>query len=208
MQLNKKIILFGGSFDPIHSGHLRVASYAMKALSAQKLIFVPANRSPHKTKSPTSGHHRYAMISKAIVGIDNFSVSDCELSRPEPSYTLDTIRFFREMFGPEVILHWLIGADQLTDLEKWYRINDLLKECHISVMVRAGYPLPDFSRFQKSFSYESIQQLEKDAIQTPQINISSTEIRHQLACGSICTDVLPPTVLEYILKNRLYSSAK
>ena len=144
--------MFGGSFDPIHSGHLHVAHYALQELAADELIFVPAHRSPHKTDFPTSGHHRFAMIEKAIDGFDGFAVSDCELSRPEPSYTLDTVRFFRNQFGSEAVLHWLTGADQLADLGKWYCVGDLLKECRLSVMVRAGYPPPDFSRFESLFS--------------------------------------------------------
>ena len=120
MQPCKKIILFGGSFDPIHTGHLRVAHHALKELGADELIFIPARRSPHKTDLPTPGAHRFAMIAKAIDGIDSFSVSDCELLRPEPSYTLDTVGLSRVQVGSDVVLHWLIGADQLADLEKWY----------------------------------------------------------------------------------------
>jgi nicotinate-nucleotide adenylyltransferase len=208
MQLNGKVILFGGSFDPIHSGHLQVARHALKELAAQKLIFIPAHRSPHKPEFPTFGHHRYTMIAKAIEAFDNFSVSDCELSRPEPSYTLDTIRFFRKKLGPKAILHWLIGADQLTDLEKWYRIHDLLKECRVSVMVRAGYPAPDFGRFENIFSHECIKQLKKDVVHTPQIDLSSTEIRHQLSCGNVTANALPPSVLTYISEHHLYGYTK
>ena len=151
MQACRKVILFGGSFDPIHTGHLRVAHHALHELTADELIFIPAHRSPHKTDFPTPGHHRLAMIEKAIDGPDSFSVSDCELSRPEPSYTLDTVRFFRNRFGQDTILHGLIGADQLTDLEKWYGVGDLLNECRLSVIVRAGYPPPDFARFENIF---------------------------------------------------------
>ncbi len=180
MRLHKKTILFGGSFDPIHTGHLRVAHHAMGELVADEVIFIPARRSPHKTDSPTLGCHRFAMIAKAIDDFDGFSVSDCELLRSEPSYTLDTVRFFREQLGSDVVLHWLIGADQLADLEKWYRVGDLLNECRISAMVRAGYPPPDFGRFAEVFSPEIISQLKDDIVQTPQIDLSSTEIREQV----------------------------
>ncbi len=204
MQQLKKTILFGGSFDPIHTAHLRVAQHAMQELAADELIFIPAHRSPHKTDLPTPGHHRFAMIAKAIEGIDGFSVSDCELLRPKPSYTLDTVRFFRDRVAPNVVLHWLIGADQLTDLGKWYCIDDLLNECRISVMVRAGYPSPDFSRFRGLFSSACIEQLKGDIVQTPQIDLSSTGIRRQLSRGNICPDALPPTVLVYITEHCLY----
>ena len=204
MQPHTKIILFGGSFDPIHSGHLRVAHHALQELDADELIFVPAHRSPHKTDFPTPGHHRFAMIEKAIEDFDGFSVSGCELLRPEPSYTLDTIRFFRNQFGPDAILHWLTGADQLADLRKWYCVSDLLKECRISVMVRAGYPSPDFRSFEGPFPPACMKQLESDIVQTPRIDLSSTEIRRQLSAGSVPPDVLPTGVLEYIMQHHLY----
>ena len=208
MQPCRKVILFGGSFDPIHSGHLRVAHHAQHALGADELIFIPAHRSPHKTDFPTPGRHRFAMIAKAIDGFDGFSISDCELSRPEPSYTLDTIRFFRDQFGSEPILHWLTGADQLADLEKWHCVGTLLNECRLSVMVRAGYPPPDFSRFEGVFSKAQIEQLKNDSIQTPRIDLSSTDIRAQLSSAKLAPDALPSSVLQYILRHHLYDAAK
>jgi nicotinate-nucleotide adenylyltransferase len=208
MRLHKKIILFGGSFDPIHTGHLRVANHALRELAADELIFVPAHRSPQKTDFPTPGHHRFAMIEKAIDGFGGFSVSDCELSRPEPSYTLDTVRFFRDQFGPDAILHWLTGADQLTDLKKWYCVCDLLKECRLSVMVRAGYPQPDFNRFKGLFPPACIEQLKSDIVRTPRIDLSSTDIRCQLSSGSVPPDALPADVLQYITRHHLYGYAK
>ena len=88
----QKVILFGGSFDPIHNGHVRVAQHTLDTLGADALIFIPAHRSPHKTELPTAGQHRLAMIQKAIEGIDGFACSDCELIRQDPSYSMDTIR--------------------------------------------------------------------------------------------------------------------
>lgn len=204
MQPRRKIILFGGSFDPIHTGHLRVAHHAIGALGADELIFIPARRSPHKTDMPAPGQHRFAMIARAIKELDRFSVSNCELLRPDPSYTLDTVHFFQDQFGPDCVLHWLIGADQLSDFEKWYRVDELLNECRISVMVRAGYPPPNFSRFSDTFSTDTIEQLQNDSIQTPLIDLSSTNIRQQLSSGSIPPDSLSPAVLQYIQQHHLY----
>ena len=208
MQTYTKVILFGGSFDPIHVGHLRVAHHATQELVAKELIFIPARRSPHKTGVSVSGSHRLAMIQQAIKGIEGFSSSDCELSRPEPSYTLDTVRFFRDQLGPDVVLHWLIGADQLDDLAKWYHVDELMAECRISVMARAGYPLPDMSCYEGIFSSDCIEQLRSDVVHTPLIDLCSTDIRSQLASSSVPADALPPGVLDYIKENRLYSCAK
>lgn len=200
----KKIILFGGSFDPVHAGHVCVARHALQALDAAKLIFIPAHRSPHKTGSPAPGRHRLAMIRKAIEGIDRFCVSDCELIRPQPSYTLDTICFFREQLGSDVVFHWLVGADQLSSFDRWYRVKELLEQCRVSVMVRAGYPLPDFNRFKDVFSKDVIDRLKSDVVTTPLIDLDSTTLRRQIAAGTIPADALPAGVLQYIKENRLY----
>lgn len=204
MRSKQKIILFGGSFDPIHTGHIRVALHALNRFSADELIFIPARHSPHKIEAPTPGHHRLAMIRIAIEGIERFSASDCELTRCGPSYTLDTVLFFKEQFSSDVVLHWLIGADQLTDLHRWYRVEELLKICRVSVMVRAGYPPPDFRRFEGLFPAPLIEQMRKDVVQTPRIDLSSTDIRSRLASRAIDPDMLPPGVLDYILQNNLY----
>jgi nicotinate-nucleotide adenylyltransferase len=204
MQIHSKAILFGGSFDPIHSGHLCVARHAMQELDARDLIFIPARRSPHKMEAPTPGKHRYAMIEEAIKGIDGFSVNDCELLRPEPSYTIDTVRFFRDQFGPDTLLYWLIGADQLTDLGKWYHIDELMDECRVSVMIRAGYPLPDIRCCESDFSSKHLEQLKEDVVPTPLIDLASTDIRSQLASGQVPPDALPSGVLNYIKQHRLY----
>jgi nicotinate-nucleotide adenylyltransferase len=96
----------------------------------------------------------------------------------------------------------------LTDLGKWYRVGDLLKACRISVMVRAGYPLPNFEAFEGDFPSACIEQLKGDIVQTPRIDLSSTEIRRQLSSGSVPPDALPTGVLEYIIEHNLYSYMK
>ena len=199
-----KIILFGGSFDPIHNGHLRVAQAVLEKVGADRLILVPASRSPHKEDMPISGHHRLEMIRRAIVGRERFSVSDCELNRPDPSYTLDTIHFFQDKCTRGAEFYWLIGADQLEDFNKWYKVSELLDICRVSVMYRAGYPKPDFDRFQTLFTSDQIAELERNVVETPLIDISSTEIRRKLANGVMPDDDLPEPVAVYIQENKLY----
>ena len=199
-----KIILFGGSFDPIHNGHLRVARVVLEKLCADQLILVPARRSPHKKELPVSGCHRLEMIRRVIADSERFSVSDCELNRCDPSYTLDTIHFFRNQYAPEDDLFWLIGADQLREFDKWYKVSELLDICRICVMYRAGYPKPNFERFQGIFSPVHITRLERDVVETPLIDISSTEIRRKLANGIMPYDDIPEPVSRYIQENHLY----
>lgn len=198
------LILFGGSFDPIHNGHLGVGRAVAEQLAGERLIFVPARRSPHKTETPTAGHHRLAMIECAIAGCELFSVSDCELKRSEPSYTLDTILHFRRELGAAVELFWLIGADQLAMFAKWYKVTELLALCRVSVMHRAGYPAPDFERFRGVFSPAQIAALRRDVVETPLIDISSTDIRRRLGQGDACADALPEPVMHYIQVHHLY----
>lgn len=204
MNNKMKVILFGGSFDPIHNGHLSVAQHALRMLDGQKLIFVPAGQSPHKKHPHTEGCHRLAMIQCAIKPFDNTFVSDCELQRSGPSYTLETIRHFKKELSAETDLYWLIGSDQLDELPKWYHIDELLSECHISTMVRAGYPPPDMSRFEGVFDTNSIARLRRDVVKTPPVYISSTEVRRQLSKGVVPVNDLPKCVILYIREHALY----
>ena len=199
-----KIILFGGSFDPIHKGHIHLAGVVREKLGAERLIFVPAHRSPHKKQMPATGYHRFQMIQRAIAGSECFSVSDCELNRGGSSYTLDTIHFFRDKHAFNVDFHWLIGADQLADFDKWYKVSELLDSCRVSVMYRAGYPKPNFDRFHGVFRLGQITQLEQDVVETPLIDINSTEIRRKLADGILPCNELFESVVRYIQEHQLY----
>ena len=204
--MKKKIILFGGTFDPVHVGHIRVAEYAAEQIAAHNVIFIPAGQSPHKNLLPiASGEHRIEMIRLAIAGHHKFCLSDCELKRPQPSYTLDTIMDFRSRYGTNTRIYVLIGADMLHDLDKWYCICDLIDACNLSVMLRGGTEEPDFDRFEKTLGHQRVEKLKADMISTPLIDISSSEIRQKLAEGADVNDMLDADVLAYIRKNRLYS---
>ena len=200
-----RIVLFGGSFDPIHNGHLAVAGYAFEHLSADRLIFIPARRSPHKTHGPSAdGASRLAMIRLAISGRTGFEVSDCELHRADPSYTLDTVRHFREAVGSAGELFWLVGADAIGDLDKWYRIDEVLAMCRVCIMYRGGLPRPDLGRLVCAFGAERAAQLERDILPTPLVDASSSEIRPRLAAGLPVDDLVPAGVLAYIRDHGLY----
>lgn len=200
-----KVILFGGTFDPVHNGHTIVAAYAFRKIGAEELIFIPARRSPHKQLMPSAAsRHRVKMIELGIAEISSFSVSTCELDRPEPSYTLDTVRYFKERFGPGAEIYWLVGADSLDGLQHWYAVEQLLDECTLAVMLRAGFPEPDFTCLIPILGEQRVQKLRHNIIQTPLVDISSTDIRHRLAAGTDVSDMLHPAVLGYIRQKRLY----
>lgn len=201
----EKIILFGGTFDPIHNGHIEVANCATKKIHASKFIFIPARRSPLKSKQPVAADtDRIAMLQLAIDGYKAFEYSNVEMNRAEPSYTIDTIRQLRVKFGENCEFYWLIGADMLNDLPLWYKINDLLSECNICVMNRGGYQKPDFDRLRGRLNPEHIAGLKKNMLDTPLIEISSTEIRKKIAEGQDVSLLLPPAVLDYVKRRKLY----
>jgi len=203
----KKIALFGGTFDPIHLGHTTVAAAAAEHVGAEKVIFVPAKRSPLKGSLPkATDEHRLKMITLAISDDQRLDVSDYELKRREPSYTLETIRRFQTDFGSEVSLYWLIGADSVDDLLYWYGITELIDECNLCTMYRAGCKKPDFAKFRTIWGPERIEKLQQNIIQTPLVDISSTEIRNRLAAGRDVSGMLHPAVAEYIRKHGLYQS--
>ena len=199
-----KIILFGGTFDPIHIGHIQVAHSSAETIGADKIVFVPARRSPHKNVLPlASGQDRVAMINLAIAGLKGFEVSECELQRPEPSYTLDTIRaFIRMNSGAEI--YWLMGADAVTDLAQWYGVRELIDECTLCVMYRGGVEKPHFSGLEPVLGPIRVEKLERNVIATPLIEISSTEIRSKLARSEDVSGLLSPAVAKYITENGLY----
>jgi len=203
------IALFGGTFDPIHLGHTKVAEAAADHIGAEEVFFIPAKRSPLKSFLPVaSDRQRLDMIRLAIEGKERFRVSDYELKRAEPSYTLHTVMWFQEKYGPDVTLHWLIGADTIDELDHWYRIEELIDRCNLSTMYRAGFPPPDFSRFESIWGPQRVEKLRRNIIPTPLVDISSTCIRKRLASGLDVSEMLHPAVAEYIQRHRLYRPAE
>jgi len=203
----RKIALFGGTFDPIHLGHTTVAADAIAQVGAEKIVFVPAKRSPLKGFLPKANDDdRLNMISLAIAGEKNFEASDYELKRPAPSYTLATIRKFQSDYGSETSIHWLIGADGVDDLVYWYKIDELIDACNLATMYRAGCEPPDFAKFEKIWGRERVEKLQRNIIQTPLVDISSTEIRNIIAKNGDISKMLHPAVADYIRKKGLYQS--
>jgi len=201
----RKIALFGGTFDPIHLGHTRVAAEAVRHIGAEKVVFIPAKLSPLKGFTPSaSDDDRFAMIALAIAGDKSFELSDYELKRQQPSYTLQTVRQFQADYGSETEIYWLIGADSVEDLPHWYKISELIDECNLTAMYRAGFKPPDFSKFKALWGPQRVEKLQRNVVETSLIDISSTEIRNKLAVGSDVTSMLRPDVADYIHEHGLY----
>ena len=203
----RKIGLFGGTFDPIHLGHTVVTADAAERIGAEKIIFIPAKCSPLKDSFPeASNDDRLKMIALAIADNKKFQLSDYELKKPERSYTLETVRHFQADYGSDTSIYWLVGADSIDDLPHWYGIVELIDECNLCVMFRAGCEPPDFAKFTSIWGPGRIEKLQQNIIQTPLIDISGTEIRSRLIAGRDVTNMLHPSVADYIRKYGLYQS--
>lgn len=184
---NEKIGLYGGTFDPIHNGHLILARDALERLELSKVVFLPARISPHKLdRPPAPPDARCRMVAAAIVGEPQFEMSACEINREGPSFTIDTVRGFQERF-PEASLYYLIGDDNLTELETWKDIAILRQAAQFVVLSRAGMPF--LSQFPTI---------------TRHIEISSTEIRSRVARGLSVRYMVPLPACELIAELGLY----
>jgi len=198
-----QIGLFGGTFDPPHLGHLILASEACEQLQLTRLLWVLTPVPPHKLeKSITSTPHRLAMVKIATSGDARFEVSNIELERPGPHYTLDTVNLIADS-NPSADIILLIGGDSLHDLATWHRPADLVAACHaIGVMRRPG-DSADLSALENQINGISSKVRFVDA---PLLEIASHEIRQRISEGKSVRYYLLPEVYEYILKHHLYQS--
>jgi len=205
MATDNAILLFGGTFDPIHNGHLIVARAVAEQLAVEKVILIPSAVPPHKMDQQISpAADRLQMAQLAVSEDYLFEVSDCELHRSGPSYTLETVLHFRQLCGPAVQLFWLIGADTISDLPGWYKIADLLEHCTIVTAARPGCEMNDWHLLGDKLSSPQIQQLKKHVLKTPLIEISATEIRRRVMQNQSIKNLVPPAVNDYIVSSGLY----
>ncbi|MBN2210294.1 MAG: nicotinate (nicotinamide) nucleotide adenylyltransferase [Sedimentisphaerales bacterium] len=201
-----KILLFGGSFDPVHNGHLAIARAATNLLAVDKTILIPAAQPPHKlnqTRAPIQ--HRLEMLRLATADDDCLEVSDCEADRPGPGYTIDTVRHFRGIFGSVALLYWLVGGDSIKDLPTWKDIVQLADECILVTAPRPDCPI-DWPALQGVLSEEQILLMKIYVLDTPQIDISATDLRRRIAQNLPIDHLTPPAVTDYIHTHDLYRS--
>lgn len=205
--MRQRIGLYGGSFDPIHFGHLISARSIAEQLGLTKVILIPALCPPHKQDRRLSGgEHRLAMAQLAVEGDPLFEVSDVELRRPGPSYTIDTVSAFRQELGDAAEIFWIIGADSLPELRSWRKIGDLVRLAHLVTAARPGWQPPPVQDLARSVGEEYAKELIENRCTTPEIGISSTEIRARLAAGLSVRYLVPEKVASYITVKSLYRS--
>lgn len=204
MTMSQRIGLLGGTFNPIHHGHLIVARSVAERLGLDRLVFIPSALPPHKSGRPIApAGHRLAMTELAIEGEDDFDVDDLEIRREGPSYTIATVEQYRDRMTDRDELFWVIGSDSLPELRLWYRIADLLEMCRFVTAVRPGFEEPDLSTLQE-LPPGRVKQLRDDFLETPRIDISSTDIRRRVADRRSIRYLVPPAVMNYIEEHQLY----
>lgn len=197
-----KIGIMGGTFDPIHLGHLATAEAVRENFSLDEILFIPAARPPHKLgKKVTDERHRLAMTQLATRSNKFFKVSDMELKRMGLSYTLDTMNELHKIFGNATELFFIIGADSLADLSKWYAARELVAKCHFIATTRQGVDV-DFSSVEKFFGAAAKEHIHR--VTTPGLEISSTDIRERVKLNRSIKYLVPEVVEEYILREKLY----
>lgn len=197
-----KIGILGGTFDPIHYGHLVAGEEARCALNLERVLFVPAARPPHKPDYHVSpAEHRLAMLRLAVADNPAFDVSTVDIDRPGFSYTVDTIGLLQQQLGPEAELYFILGEDALADLPTWHQPDKLLTLCRLIAVNRPGY---------HSFSLRLLERqlpgVERrvHAVRIPELAIWSTELRARVASGVPIRYLVPNAVHEYIHQHELY----
>lgn len=201
-----KLGLYGGSFDPIHLGHIDPVRRARQALGLDRVLYLPTARPPHKEgRRQAPALARYAMVELALLGEDGLFVSPFEMERSTPSYTVDTLEHFQQI-EPWAELHLLIGADSFLELERWVRWRRIAELAKLVILPRPGF---DGEVFDQGLTPPLRRLIEGEGavvIEEPElVDVSSTGVRQRLTEDSaVLDDVLPPLVIDYIRKYELY----
>jgi nicotinate-nucleotide adenylyltransferase len=184
--------ILGGTFDPVHLGHLRAAEAVRESLSLERVVFVPAARPPHRPEPVASGLDRFAMVALATAHHPAFAASDQELRRGGRSYSVDTLEAIATAHpGRSLVL--ILGSDALRDLPSWHRVERVRELARIATVERPGSGTQDLPG------------MEIERVEAPLLDVSSTEVRRRLAEGLSVRYLVPESVADYIAKRELYT---
>jgi len=209
----RRIGILGGTFDPIHCGHLDMGSAAERALGLTQLVVMTANIPPHRPQPVASSYHRFAMVALAISGHDRWRASDFELGIGLPSFTSGTLQHFHDRGFASTELFFVIGADAFAEIETWKDFPAILESAHFAVVSRPGFPvvempprLPALARRMTGPSEAATRTTPSIfLIDAPTANVSATAIRQRSARGESIVDLVPPAVGQHIERHALYS---
>jgi len=197
--------VLGGTFDPIHMGHLIVAEEIRGQLDLAEVLFVPAGEPWLKANNAISpAEHRVQMVRLAIADEPAFKLSTVEIERAGPSYTIDTIAQFNSQIGAGDKLFFILGWDNLMQLPQWREPSRLVQMCSLVAVPRVGYPSPDLNTLAAAIPGLSPSII---LLNTPQIEISSSEIRNRVARGLSIHHLVPEPVEKYIREHNLYTKS-
>lgn len=212
--MRKCIGIFGGTFDPIHFGHLRLALELKQQLALDEMRLLPCYIPPHRASPAVSAQQRLAMLQLALADCEDLSWDARELQREKPSYTYDTLRELRAEFGADASLSWCMGTDSFAGLETWHRWSELIDLAHLVVVARPGWSLPTQGPIaqlvaQRSVTVEAIRTSPAGNVailESRLLPISATEIRAQIEAGESPQFLVPDAVWNYIRTQGLYRS--
>lgn len=212
----KAIGILGGTFNPIHFGHLRMAQELADSLHLDSVRFIPAANPPHKDAPAISAQHRAAMVQLGIAGNPAFTIDERELQRTGASYTLDTLHSLRSELGNQVSITLFMGSDAFTKFDTWHRWQEIINLCHIALVQRPQLRGHDqkLSKTLETFLHNHYTENADDLHSQPSgyvtmrqvtaLDISSTAIRHALQHGDSVRYLLPDNVADYINQHQLY----
>ena len=201
MSATRAIGIMGGTFDPIHVGHLAVAEEAREALVLERVLFVPAGQPPHKLPGSVSPvRDRVAMVELAIAGNPAFELSTVEIERVGPSFTVDTVEALASAHRGTT-LHLILSAETFAELPSWHEPERLFEAARMAVVPREGYPAPDPAWLGRAFPGREDR---VDYLGGPRLGLSSTALRTRVAAGRSIRYLVPPAVEAYIVDHHLY----
>lgn len=202
-----KLAFLGGSFDPVHHGHLITAMTLAEKGPFDRVTFVPASSPPHKAPAAASPADRLAMLQLAVAGSDVLDVWDWELSQAGPSYTVRTLAELRRVHGRRARLSWVVGADMLEDLSTWHRVGELFELADLVVALRPPWDEridEMLSSLAGRLGEQIVARLREAVLTTPLIDISSGDIRRRVSGGLDIRYLVPECVREYVREHELY----
>lgn len=203
-QRGSRLGIMGGTFDPIHYGHLVTAEGARSAFGLDQVLFLPTGRPPHKKMAEvTDPEHRYMMTVLATLSNPHFEVSRLEIDRQGVSYTIDTLRVLKNQYGADTELFFITGADAIFDIMNWKDSDEYLNIAHFVAATRPGFSLDDLP--ESTLRWVDQHQERFHVLQVPAMAISSTDIRQRVSQGVSIRYLVPEQVEHYIHRLRLYS---
>ena len=198
-----RVGILGGTFDPVHCGHIEIARRALREAGLERVIFIPAGQPRLKAAEPTAApKHRLEMLRVAIAGIAGFELSDIEVLREGPTLTVDTLGEIGKEFGGETELVFILGLDVLARFDQWLEPCRVVHLATLLAVSRPGYSAFDWAEFYERNPYA---RGKVECVESTAIDISATELRRRLVNGASVDGLLPEGVEQYIRENRLYT---